>query len=69
VECAAGAARLARKRVRQTGRKLAQFARRLRSKASRRTLSKPIRRQLAAEARGIRDDTKALQHALACPSG
>jgi hypothetical protein len=68
-KCAGGSTKRARKRLRQTVRKLTQVVHRLRSHAKRTTPPVEVREPFAVEASAIRGDTKTLQSTLVCPAG
>ena len=65
-ECTSGNTKRARKRLRQTGKKLAQFSHRLRSNSTRKKIPEDAREPLALGGDAIRTDAKTLQRTLAC---
>jgi hypothetical protein len=66
-ECADGDTKRARKRLQQTGQKLAQFSHRLRSNSTRKKVpTEAAREPFALDGDAIRKDAKTLQGELAC---
>ena len=65
-ECGSGDTKHARKRLQQTGQKLAQVAHRLRSNSTRKKVPEAAREPFALDADAIRKDAKTLLGTLAC---
>ncbi len=65
-ECGSGDSKHARKRLQQTGQKLAQVAHRLRSNSTRKKVPEAGREPFALDADAIRTDAKTLRGTLAC---